>query len=110
MARVANPALHDRIRAFQEDVMPIKHAALRQMRKDRVRHQRNQAVRSELRTLTKRLRGLLEGNKLDEARTLIRLVTSRYDRAVSRGVVHRNTAARTKSRLLQRLNRRASGI
>ena len=47
--------------------MPIKHAALKQLRKDKKRQQRNQAVRSELRTLTKRLLGLLKGLGAAEA-------------------------------------------
>ena len=88
--------------------MPIKHAALRQLRKDRKRQQRNQAMRSELKTLTKRLLGLLETKKLDEAKTLIHAVASKYDRAASKGILHRNTAARYKSRLALQLNRRLS--
>ena len=83
--------------------MPIKHAALKQIRKDRKRRQRNQAVRSELKTLTKRLLALLKDQKLDEAKTLIRVVVSKFDRAASKKIVHRNTAARYKSRLARRL-------
>ena len=83
--------------------MPIKHAALKQIRKDRARRARNHAVRSELKTLTKRLLTLLQGQKLDEARTLMRTVAKKYDRAASKGIIHRNTAARYKSRLMRRL-------
>ena len=86
--------------------MPIKHAALKQMRKDRKRYQRNQALRSELKTLTKRLLVSLKNQQLEEAKSLIRLVAKRYDHAASKGVVHRNTAARYKSRLMLNLNRR----
>lgn len=84
--------------------MPIKHAALRQIRKDRKRRSRNQAVRSELKTLTKRLLQLLQAQQLEEARSLIQLVTKKYDRAASARVIHANTAARYKSRLMQRVN------
>lgn len=85
--------------------MPIKHAALKQIRKDRKRQQRNQAIRSELKTLTKRLVTLLREQKLNDARTLIQVVAKRYDHAASAGVIHRNTASRYKSRLMRRLNR-----
>jgi len=85
--------------------MPNKHAALKQIRKDRKRQQRNQAIRSELRTLTKQLLALLSGQKLAEAKAFINVVVKKYDRAASQGVVHRNTASRYKSRLAQRLNR-----
>ena len=83
--------------------MPIKHAALKQMRKDRPRQQRNQAVRSELKTLTKRLIDLLQTQKLEEAKTLLQLVSKKYDRAASAHVIHRNTAARHKSRFARKL-------
>jgi len=83
--------------------MPIKHAALRQMRKDRVRRIRNQSVRSEIRTLTKQFIQLVQSQKLDEAGRLLRRVASTYDRAASKGVIHRNTASRYKSRLTKRL-------
>ena len=88
--------------------MPIKHAALKQIRKDRKRQQRNQAVRSELKTLTKRLLGLLHEQKLDEAGALLNLVSKKYDHAASRHVIHRNTAARYKSRLRLHINRRST--
>ncbi len=84
--------------------MPIKHAALKQIRKGRKLESRNQAVRAELKTLTKRFLGLLSEKKVDEAKTLIHVVASKYDRAASKGVLHRNTADRFKSRLMHRLN------
>ena len=86
--------------------MPIKHAALKQIRKDRTRRDHNQAIRSELKTLTKQLRGLLSSQQLDKARALLALVVKRYDHAASRGVIHRNTAARYKSRLMRQASRR----
>ena len=86
--------------------MPIKHAALKQIRKGRRLEARNHAVRSELRTLTKRLLLLLRGQKLDDATTLLRVVAKKYDRAATKGVIHRNTAARYKSRLTRRVTRR----
>lgn len=87
--------------------MPIKHAALKQIRKDRTRQSRNQAVRAELKTLTKRLLTLLSEQKLEEARQLIRLVSKKFDRAASARVIHPNTAARYKSRLAHRIARTA---
>ena len=85
--------------------MPIKHAALKQLRKDRGRHDRNQAVRSELRTLTKRFLTLLKEQKLEDARSLLHTVAQRYDRAASKRVIHPNTAARHKSRLARRVTK-----
>jgi ribosomal protein S20 len=87
--------------------MPIKHAALRQMRKDRVRQQRNQAVRAELRTLSKRLLTLLSQRKAAEAGKLMPSVAKAYDRAASKRVIHPRAAARYKSRFVLRLNKLA---
>lgn len=84
--------------------MPITHAALRQLRKDRRRQLRNQAVRSELRTLSKRLLKLLGSQQRQEAASLLTALSRKLDRAASHGVIHRNTAARSKSRLTRRLN------
>ena len=88
--------------------MAIKHAALKQLRKDRKRQSRNQMVRSELKTFTKRFVTLVSSQRLDEARALIQTLTSKYDRAASKGIIHRNTAARSKSRLARRLTRSPS--
>ena len=86
--------------------MPRKHAALKQLRKDQRRRVGNQAIRSELRTLSKHLLLLLKNQQLGEAEALLRRVTKRYDQAAAKGIVHRNTAARTTSRLTRQLNRR----
>ncbi len=87
--------------------MPIKHSALKQIRKDRKRQARNQAIRSTLKTITKRLIVALNAQKLDEAKGLLREVVQAYDHAAAKGILHRNTASRYTSRLAQRLNRSA---
>jgi small subunit ribosomal protein S20 len=89
--------------------MPIKHSALKQVKKDRKRTQRNQAVRSQLKTVSRRLLGLLQARQLDQAQALLRELASQCDRAVSKGIVHRNAADRLKSRLARRVNHAAAG-
>ena len=84
--------------------MPIKHAALKQIRKDRKRTTRNQAVESELKTLKKRLLTLLAAKQHAEASKLLPTVMRRFDQAAAKGIIHRKTASRTASRLMQRLN------
>lgn len=88
--------------------MPNKHSALKQLRKDRKRRERNQATVSKLRTLTKRIVVLLRAQKRDEASALLRQVFSAYDRAARKGVIHSNTAARYKSRLTKRIKTAAA--
>lgn len=85
--------------------MPIKHAALKEIRKDRKRRLRNQATRSSLRTMMRQLHELLKAQQLDDAGALLRRVAKAYDHAAAKGLIHRNTAARYKSRLTLQLNR-----
>ena len=62
--------------------------------------ERNRAVRSELKTRVKTAtasRGSDDGSS-------VRLAMSKIDRAVAKGVLHKNTAARKKSRLMQKIN------
>jgi small subunit ribosomal protein S20 len=65
------------------------------------RHARNKAVRSELRTRTKRAIVALEGGAEDSDEVL-RLAVKRIDKAAAKGVIHKNQAANRKARLMQR--------
>jgi len=56
-------------------------------------------VRSRAKTLVKDFVGLIEGKKKDEALKKLAEVSSFLDKAVSKGIYHRNTAARKKSRM-----------
>ena len=83
--------------------MPIKHAALKQLRKDRKRAKRNQAVHSSLKTYTKRVRALLDQRQPDEVKKILPMVLSRFDQAAAKGMIHKNVASRTKSRFMRQL-------
>ncbi len=56
------------------------------------------------RTYVKKALALIEAGKLEEAEEMVRLAVSALDRAWERGVLHKNTVARKKSRLMRRLN------
>ncbi len=66
-----------------------------------VRHERNKAVKSELRTRTKN--AVAAVGTEDEA-TALRLAIKRIDMAASKGVIHKNQAANKKSGLMKRVN------
>ncbi len=71
------------------------------------RRLRNKMIKTRARTLAKDLAELVEGKKKEEATKAFAELSSFLDQAVSKGVYHRNTAARKKSRmstLLSRLN------
>ena len=69
---------------------------------------RNKAVRSELKTRTKTVIAAAEqnGENLEEA---TRLAIKKIDKAASKGVIHKNQAARKKSRLLKQVARIQAG-
>lgn len=72
-----------------------------------VRHERNKAVRSELKSRTRSAVAAAEAGA-DDADERLRLAIKRIDTAAARGVIHRNAAARRKSRLMARV-RQAAG-
>ena len=79
-------------------------SALKRMRSAERRRQDNRIVRGSARTAVKRARSLIEAKKWDEAEVAVTAAVSALDRAASKGVVHKNNAARRKSRLMVQLN------
>jgi small subunit ribosomal protein S20 len=69
-----------------------------------VRHERNKAVRSELKTRARSAVVAAETGA-DDADARLRLAIKRLDMAAAKGVIHRNQAARRKSRLMAQVNR-----
>ena len=63
------------------------------------RHARNQAIRSRVRTVVRRVRESIEARNSTQARAHLLTATRTIDKAVTKGVIHRNTAARKISRL-----------
>lgn len=77
---------------------------IKRNRQNERRRLRNKAVRSELKTRTKRAVEAAEQGR-DDAGDLARTALRKLDKAASKGVIHKNTAARRKSRLMKRLAR-----
>ena len=77
---------------------------IKRNRQNERRRVRNKAVRSELRTRQKAVLQAAE-NGSDDVAELTRLAIKRLDKAASKGVIHKNQAARRKSRLIKQLQR-----
>ena len=71
------------------------------MRQTETRTARNKAARSELRTAVKKVR---VATSAEDATAALANALSAIDRAGRKNLVHRNTAARTKSRLAKMVN------
>ncbi|MFQ5558765.1 MAG: 30S ribosomal protein S20 [Acidimicrobiales bacterium] len=73
---------------------------IKRNRQNEKRRRRNRAVRSEIGTRTKTALAEADTDDRDDA---VREAVRRIDKAVSKGVLHKNTAARKKSRLMKRV-------
>jgi len=64
---------------------------------------RNRIVRGKARTAIAKAREAIATQSVEEAKQAVLLAISSLDRAASKGVIHKNNAARRKSRLMKRL-------
>ncbi len=76
---------------------------IKRNRQTEKRNLRNRKVRSELHTRTKNAVTAIEEDGDDKAETVDAAI-KRIDKAAQSGVLHKNTAARRKSRLIKKLN------
>ena len=65
-----------------------------------IARQRNKAVRSRLRTESRKFHALVEAGDKDAAEKQMRVAARLYDKAVTKGVLHRNNAANKKLSLI----------
>ncbi len=86
--------------------MPNHKSAEKRIRQTERRNEVNRRNRSRLRTSIKRMRGALNTNG-ENTQELLPLTVSMIDKMVNKGVLHRNTAARYKSRLTKNVNKAA---
>ena len=75
---------------------------IKRNRQNEARRLRNKGVRSELKTRVKRAVTTAEQGD-DQAAEALRLAVKRLDKAAAKGVIHKNQAARRKSRLMKRI-------
>ncbi|MGL4452530.1 MAG: 30S ribosomal protein S20 [Sarcina sp.] len=65
---------------------------------------RNKMLKSALKTAIKKFEVAVEAKNMEEAKVLYTAATRTLDMSVSKGIVHKNMAARKKSRLASKLN------
>ena len=79
--------------------MPNHKSAKKRVRQNEKRRMVNRTRRSSLRTQIKKLRTAFAAGDQNGSRELLNPTVSAIDKAVNKGVLHKNTAARYKSRL-----------
>ncbi len=84
--------------------MPIKKASFKDLRQSKKRMARNLKIKNSLKKNLKGAQKLLETKKINEAQKIIKQAIKEIDRAISKGIIKKNTGGRKKSRLMKKLN------
>jgi len=79
--------------------MPNTKSAKKRLKQNKEHRARNRTVRSNMRTHIRKVRDAVAAGNIEEAEQAYRLVAQRLDRAGARSLIHKNQAARLKSRL-----------
>ena len=101
IGRSIRASVAPRIRRSKVAVANIK-SAIKRNRQNEKRRLANRAVRAELRTRTRSVLEAAEAGA-DDTDEKLKAAIKRIDMAASKGTMHKNTAARTKSRLVKRV-------
>ncbi len=84
--------------------MPKSKSAEKAARVAERKRLRNKSVKSATKTHVTRAEKLISSNKPEPAQDAVATAISALDRAAKKGVIHPNTAARRKSRLMKKFN------
>ena len=77
---------------------------IKRNRQNKKRRDLNRVFRGRARTALKKARIAIQSGNADEARAATQIATKALDKAAAKGVMHKNKAARQKSRLMQQFN------
>ena len=83
--------------------MPHSRSAKKKVRQSETRRVRNRASVSALHTEIKKFRAVVATGDVKGAAEQMRLLSRKLDKLVTRGLVHKNQAARRKSRMTQKV-------
>ncbi len=81
--------------------MPNKHAAIKDLRKNKRRAARNLREKTNVKSLIKQLKELVKDGKKSEAEALVSKLQQAADKAAKRNVIHMNKARRIKAQAMK---------
>ena len=84
-------------------------SALKRVRQTIKRTAHNRSMRADLRTIIKKFRILQESGNIEQARDAYTDVQKNIDKAITKGILHKRTGARYKSRLALSLAKNSAG-
>ena len=97
------------VRIMREEVTKVPNikSAIKRVQTTHTRTLRNASTRSALRTAIKKFEVAVAHKDMETAQSALKLATKSLDQAATKGIIHRNQAARKKSRLMKRYNKAA---
>ncbi|MFJ7974987.1 30S ribosomal protein S20 [Peribacillus sp. JNUCC 23] len=84
--------------------MPNIKSAIKRVKTNDSKRVQNATVKSTMRTTIKNAEAALAGDNATTAKEALLIAAKKLDKAASKGLIHKNAAARKKSRLTKRLN------
>lgn len=84
--------------------LPNIKSSIKSVKTDAERRAQNAAVKSMIRTASRKTVEAVEAGSAEEAKAALVHATSVIDKAASKGVLHKSTAARKKSKLAAKVN------
>ena len=84
--------------------MPAKKAAIKDLRQNKKRAERNRKIKSDITALVRKARLSVAKKEEPKAKEWLRQVAKKMDKAVQKKILKKNTAARRKSRLANLVN------
>jgi len=79
-------------------------SAKKRIRSSKRRQSYNKPIRSRVKTYLTKAEEVISSGNIEVAIEVVRQAISKLDKAAKRGIIHRNKAARHKSRLMKKLN------
>ena len=84
--------------------MPNIKSAIKRVKTNDKRRAHNATIKSAMRTAIKKVEAVVVNNDTENAQAVLAEATKRIDKAAQSGLIHKNAAARYKSRLAKKLN------
>ncbi|MFE8696752.1 30S ribosomal protein S20 [Cytobacillus sp. FJAT-53684] len=84
--------------------MPNIKSAIKRVKTNEAKNAQNVTVKSAMRTAVKKVDAAIVSNDAAAAKTTFADAASKLDKAAAKGLIHKNAAARKKSRLMKKMN------
>jgi small subunit ribosomal protein S20 len=89
--------------------MPNIKSVVKDVKKSRQNHLRNISAKSAMKTYIKKAKATIAAGDSTQANEAVSRTVSVIDKTAERGIIHKNAAARRKSRLMKQANKAAAG-